>query len=82
MKKILTLACAVSVLALASCASTSELGVEVAGHPYRTDPACKRTQPIGTFDRECDYPVVGIRGWSPDASIGISAGGNASGPTM
>ena len=58
-----------------SCAATSELiGVEVAGHPFRTDPDCRRTGPLGTFDPVCDHPRLGYRGGG-DPSIPIQSGG-------
>lgn len=48
-------------LAMNGCVNTAPY-VNVAGHPYKTDPSCKRTQPLGKFDLKCDCPTVGYRG--------------------
>ena len=62
-----------ALLLLAGC-STYNPGVTVAGHPYRTDPGCKRTKPLGKFDEKCDHPRLGWRGAEGGAS-GMVPGG-------
>ena len=38
---------------------------KIPGHPYWTMPDCKRDQPFGKWDRDCDVPYVGLgRGFS------------------
>ena len=34
--------------------------VNLPGYAYKTDPTCRRTQPISEFDRRCDYPRLGF----------------------
>jgi hypothetical protein len=74
-----------ALMALASSCSISERdfvgGVTVAGHPYKTDPDCKRTVPYGKFDKECDYPVVGMRGFTAFPKITPTTGGGGGTPT-
>ena len=44
--------------------------VTLPGYAFKTDPACKRTQPISKFDRRCDYPRLGFPDFVPPI-IGI-----------
>ncbi len=44
--------------------------VNVPGYAYKTDPTCRRTQPISEFDRRCDYPSLGFPAFVPPI-IGI-----------
>jgi hypothetical protein len=63
MKTIFVLA---AVLVAASCAATDpsippEPGaIRIAGHPYWTMPDCKRDQPLGRWDNDCDVPRLGL----------------------
>ena len=34
--------------------------IKIAGHPYWTMPNCKRREPLGTWDNNCDVPYVGL----------------------
>ncbi len=45
---------------LAGCSETSRY-VTVSGHPYKTDPECHRSVPLGQFDPDCDCPKRGIK---------------------
>jgi hypothetical protein len=56
-------------VAVASCSQATRY-VEFAEHPYRTDPNCQRTEPIGKFDQKCDDPHVGFKGFSPPPTVG------------
>jgi hypothetical protein len=49
---------------IAGCAQTTR-SIEAPGHPYKTDPTCRRGQPVGRFDQKCDYPRLGYRGFCP-----------------
>ncbi|EHK54706.1 hypothetical protein MAXJ12_24142 [Mesorhizobium alhagi CCNWXJ12-2] len=63
-------------LFVANCSATTlttHSAVQVAGHPYKTDPNCKRTKLLGTFDERCDHPRLGYRGFS-DPTIGAASG--------
>ena len=80
-KTFLLAAVLVASASLASCAtagqdySTLNSGeIQLAGHPYKTAKDCERTAPIGKFDRKCDIPVVGFRGFT-DPTIGVQSGG-------
>lgn len=64
-------------LSLASCATASTKSVNVPGHPYRTDPDCKRTQPLGKFDEKCDEPKLGFKGFSAPPNMTPAIGGGA-----
>ncbi|MBX4911450.1 hypothetical protein HJA82_29490 [Rhizobium bangladeshense] len=77
MRKIILLAGVA--LTVASCANASAYKslkrdeYQLAGHPYKSVKDCKRTAPVGKFDRRCDVPVVGFRNFS-DPTIGVQAG--------
>ena len=34
--------------------------IKVPGHPYWTVPNCRRNQPFGKWDNNCDVPYVGL----------------------
>ena len=34
--------------------------IKVPGHPYWTTPGCKRRQPFGRWDNDCDVPYLGL----------------------
>jgi hypothetical protein len=44
--------------------------VNLPGYAYKTDPTCRRIQPISKFDRRCDYPRLGFPNFVPP-TIGI-----------
>jgi hypothetical protein len=46
--------------------------IRIAGHPYWTMPNCKRRQPFGKWDNNCDVPYIGLpRGFTnSDFDIG------------
>jgi hypothetical protein len=46
--------------------------IKIPGHPYWTMPDCKRVQPFGRWDNNCDVPYLGLpRGFAnSDFSIG------------
>ncbi|MBP2562480.1 hypothetical protein J2857_005271 [Neorhizobium galegae] len=46
------------------CTQTTRY-VTVPGHAYKTDPACKRSQPPSKFDERCDCPKLGIKNFTP-----------------
>ncbi|MCG5481531.1 MAG: hypothetical protein KK478_21245 [Ensifer alkalisoli] len=53
----------ITAITLVGCVSS---GIPIASgqlavHPYRTDPSCRRVEPLWKFDARCDHPVVGIR---------------------
>ncbi|TDW20484.1 hypothetical protein EV128_125114 [Rhizobium azibense] len=78
MKKIVLLAALA--VAVSSCANAADYKVvrsgeyQIAGHPYKSATDCVRTAPVGKFDRRCDIPVVGFRGFS-DPTVGVQSGG-------
>ncbi|NKK59198.1 hypothetical protein GFM44_25225 [Rhizobium leguminosarum bv. viciae] len=56
-------------LASTNC-RTSDRYVQTDGRPFRTDPCCRRTNPIGKFDSRCDAPRFGYENFCPPAVIG------------
>jgi hypothetical protein len=46
--------------------------IRIAGHPYWTMPDCRRDQPFGRWDNDCDVPRLGLpRGFAnSDFNIG------------
>lgn len=51
-------------LVLAGCVSGNSC-VSLPGHTYKTEPGCKRHEPLGKFDPSCDCPSKGYKGFSP-----------------
>jgi hypothetical protein len=53
-------------LALSGCVSIDRSkppepdAIKVPGHPYWTVPNCRRNQPFGKWDNNCDVPYVGL----------------------
>ncbi|WP_454856792.1 hypothetical protein [Rhizobium binxianense] len=44
--------------------------VDVPGHPFKTNPCCRRTKPIGEFDPRCDAPKLGFKDFCPPPVVG------------
>lgn len=55
-------------VAVAVCAPVVKY-VSLPGYAYKTDPACHRTEPRTKFDRKCDWPRVGIKGFTAPPPI-------------
>lgn len=51
-------------LLLTGCTQSTRY-VSLPGYAHRTDPNCERTQPPSKYDRKCDCPDVGIKGFTP-----------------
>ena len=67
-------------LTLAGCQTQpyDTMGIQIAGHPFRSVPNCHPTKPIGKFDPNCDYPRLGYRGFYDPAGalagvVGVGA---------
>ncbi|MCV9965143.1 hypothetical protein OIU34_25020 [Pararhizobium sp. BT-229] len=41
------------------------------GYAYKTDPDCQRTVPKDVYDKKCDWPRLGIKGFSQPSPITI-----------
>ena len=68
-------------LSLAGCQTQpyDTMGIQIAGHPFRSVPNCHLTKPIGKFDPNCDYPQLGYRGfYDPSGALAgvVGAGAN------
>ena len=58
-------------VSISGCVSQTRY-VQVPGHPFKTDPACKRNRPLGKYDEKCDCARVGFEGFCPNM-VGINA---------
>jgi hypothetical protein len=57
-------------LAVAICATGTRY-VTLPGYAYKTDPDCQRTVPKDVYDKKCDWPRLGIKGFSQPSPITI-----------
>lgn len=82
-KTLLALTALIATLAVSGCSTTIGPAPHyetVAGYPFKTNLSCKRTVPVGKFDPECDYPLLGYKGFSADPGFSVgSAGGGGPG---
>ncbi|MBA8881638.1 hypothetical protein [Phyllobacterium myrsinacearum] len=83
--KLFTAITAVSLLAITGCSTTGTFEAHdkyeyVAGYAFKTNLSCERKTPKDQFDRKCDYPRLGFKGFSPDPGFSVGSAGAGTGP--
>ena len=52
--KVMKVSIAILLVCSAITGCSTDRYVDVPGHPFKTNPCCRRTRPIGEFDPRCD----------------------------